>query len=211
MISENKEPLKVMFGGLGRTGSHSIAAALNRLGFKACHGSDIVKYLMGSHHNLAKAMIRGNMQEIMDATSALGYNATMEAHSVFWEDVFKNEENYKDTKFIFTKRDFDSWFDSFIAMRHATRVMNRFPLRLIPFFKIQTQWSSALSARQFQLDDSVDPVDFVYYPERDESKLFHKARHSQNQEASLRITEETPDRALLFDVKTDGYGKLCNL
>lgn len=207
------EPLKVVFAGLGRSGSHSFAAALKELGYNPCHGSDVVTGIQsGSHERLAAAMVNGNVSAILGETSAMGYNATLEAHAVFWRDIYDRarrpnaSEMTADAKFIFTIRDFDSWFESFVLMRKAVAPMNRYPLRV--FAERQRRWSASLTLRNFGIPESEATIrDVLLYPERRESD--HRRGHTRYVDQALEITRTDPEGALLFDLKSHGYAELC--
>lgn len=76
-----KEPLKVVYSGFGRSGTHSLRAALQRLGYHTCHGEDIGRdILYDANPELADAFINADFDAIVDETEKLGYNATLDIH-----------------------------------------------------------------------------------------------------------------------------------
>jgi hypothetical protein len=79
------EPIKFVFAGFGRSGTNSLAAALTKLGYNTCHGSHIVANLGGSHQALGRTILYFDVDDILAETSKLGYNATVECHSPFWQ------------------------------------------------------------------------------------------------------------------------------
>jgi len=127
-LKEQDEPLKVMYGGIGRMGSSSLKFALERLGYSVLHGVDL-----HNHHiiieTLVKDMWGGNMTDLLQLTRYHGYNATGEFHSILFREIIKVEPN---VKIIVPQRDFESWYPSFVVWLTAFRATFRFPLNYVP-------------------------------------------------------------------------------
>jgi hypothetical protein len=169
------EPIQVVFAGFGRSGTHSLSAALTKLGYNACHGSDIVPNLMGSHEALGDAIMKYDVDEILEETSKLGYNATLECHSPFWEQIM---EKRPDAKYVFMIRDYDSWFESIVQLRLSLAPLHRYPLRLIPWANVLYKSSTCLAAYTFGHpgDDDIGR-ELVMKTRSESSRSYHKRGH----------------------------------
>ena len=106
------EGLQVIGVGLHRTGSMSVKAALERLGFGPCyHGMEALRRCADGEHWLA-AYDNGGAVDwpvIFD-----GYRATMDWPTIyFWEQL---AAAYPDAKILLTDRDPERWWESHAAM-----------------------------------------------------------------------------------------------
>jgi len=110
--------LELIGAGLGRTGTLSLKAALERLGYGPCyHMIEILTAPERGRHWSAKAST-GSAD--WDAIFR-GYRATVDwPAAAFWRELV---EVYPDAKVLLTLRDADSWHDS--VMRTIYPVMTR--------------------------------------------------------------------------------------
>jgi sulfotransferase family protein len=106
------EGLQVIGVGLHRTGSMSVKAALEQLGFGPCyHGMEALRRATDGDHWLAAYEAGG---EFDWSLIFKGYRATMDwptAH--FWEQL---ATAYPDAKILLTQRDPERWWDSHVKM-----------------------------------------------------------------------------------------------
>ena len=106
------EGLQVIGVGLHRTGSMSVKAALERLGFGPCyHGMEALRRSTDGDHWLAAYDAGGDFDWslIFD-----GYRATLDwPTAYFWEQL---ATAYPDAKILLTDRDPESWWDSHVTM-----------------------------------------------------------------------------------------------
>lgn len=211
-------PLRVIFCGLGRTGSHSLAAALERLGFKPCHGSNVVNNILGSHKALADAITQGSVQGVLNETAALGYDATLEIHSAYCPEIYQNRQLYApEAKFVFTLRGFDSWFSSFVNMFKSVMPLHRYPLRLFPLMESRFQ---SLARLQLSIllggganQEDLLSADFITNLEQERVKQRYRDMHTKNRQFALKTTAADPTSAFLLDLKelnSKGYTPLCD-
>jgi hypothetical protein len=95
-----------------RTGSMSVKAALERLGFGPCyHGMEALRRSTDGDHWLAAYEARGEVDwsVIFD-----GYRATLDWPTMhFWEQLVTA---YPDAKILLTERDLERWWESHVAM-----------------------------------------------------------------------------------------------
>jgi hypothetical protein len=107
-----EEGLRVIGAGLHRTGSMSVKAALERLGFGPCyHGLEALRRSRDGEHWLAAYVAGGDYDWplIFD-----GYRATMDWPTIyFWEQI---AAAYPDAKILLTERDPESWWNSHVEM-----------------------------------------------------------------------------------------------
>ena len=121
--------LKVIGAGFGRTGTTSIKAALEQLGFTQCyHMQEVIKH--PAHVQPWTAALDGKPVD-WDALFA-GYQATVDWPACnFYEQLMAH---YPDAKVLLTVRDPDKWYDSCLhtiyAMYH--KPVMRFVRRLLP-------------------------------------------------------------------------------
>lgn len=106
------EGLQVIGVGLHRTGSMSVKAALERLGFGPCyHGLEALRRCRDGEHWLAAYAAGGDVDwpVIFD-----GYRATLDWPTVyFWEQL---ATAYPDAKILLTDRDPEDWWASHVEM-----------------------------------------------------------------------------------------------
>lgn len=108
--------LKVIGAGHGRSGTTSLRAALERLGYVKCHHMDAVyadpqqsRYWL----DIAEGR-RHDWDEVYD-----GFLAAIDGPN--WPYALELAERYPDAKVIYTERDFDSWYESARATIYAIR------------------------------------------------------------------------------------------
>jgi hypothetical protein len=106
------EGLQVIGVGMHRTGSMSVKAALERLGFGPCyHGMEALRRCTDGDHWLAAYEAGG---EIDWSVIFEGYRATLDWPTIyFWEQL---ATAYPDAKILLTDRDPERWWDSHVEM-----------------------------------------------------------------------------------------------
>ncbi|MEQ4207313.1 sulfotransferase family protein [Actinopolymorpha sp. B9G3] len=104
--------LQVIGVGLHRTGSMSVKAALERLGFGPCyHGMEALRRSTDGDHWLAAYEAGG---EFDWSVIFEGYRATLDWPTIyFWEQL---SAAYPDAKILLTERDPELWWDSHVRM-----------------------------------------------------------------------------------------------
>ena len=106
------EGLQVIGVGMHRTGSMSVKAALEQLGFGPCyHGMEALRRSTDGEHWLAAYEAGG---EVDWSVIFRGYRATMDWPTIyFWEQL---ATAYPDAKILLTDRDPERWWDSHVRM-----------------------------------------------------------------------------------------------
>ena len=122
--------LKIVGTGLGRTGTKSLQAALNLLGFGPCH--HMVEVF--AHPESAKLWIdAAKGQPDWEAIFA-GYQSVVDYPGAqFWREL---TTYYPDAKVLHTVRDPDQWFDSTQVTIFAPEGRSRRPGPMTEFFNI---------------------------------------------------------------------------
>ena len=101
-------PLQIVGAGFGRTGTTSLALALDQLGLGPCYHMDEV--LRDLDHKVAPWVDAAEGRPDWDATFA-GYNATCDWPSCnYWQPILAH---YPDARVILTTRSAESWYESF--------------------------------------------------------------------------------------------------
>ena len=109
-------PLQIVGAGFGRTGTTSLALALDQLGLGPCYHMDEV--LRDLDHKVAPWVAAAEGRPDWDATFA-GYAATCDWPSAsYWQPILAH---YPDARVILTTRSAESWYDSFAADHRPAR------------------------------------------------------------------------------------------
>lgn len=182
--------LKVIGAGFGRTGTLSMKAALERLGFNKCH--HMIEVLMPDdptqldYWDAIGQGERPGWDDIFD-----GYEACVDfPSSVYWKEL---SEAYPDAKVVLTVRDFESWYKSAASTIFAVG-------------KSQPAWTKIIpKPRKISR-----MTDNIIWQGKFDGKFEDKAyaeqvwnNHIEEVKAGL-----PADRLLVFQVK-DGWGPLC--
>jgi hypothetical protein len=182
-------PIKVIGAGLGRTGTLSLKAALEELGFAKCY--HMVEAIAHPGHALVwDAAARG---EAVDWDALFeGYQATVDWPACsFYKELM---ERYPEAKVILTVRDPDRWYDS--ARQTIYSVRQAFPAWVMPFIPRLRRilrmvrrliWDGMFQGRFEDRDFAIE----VYRRHNDEVR---------------RVVP--PERLLVYEVK-EGWGPLC--
>lgn len=200
------EPLKVVFIGKYRSGSSSLAAALRRLGYNPCHGRDVIYKSSGSNAPLANALIRGNVSEILKATSDLGCNATLEMHSIFWKEIVNVASN--DTKYIIVIRPFDAWSKSVTSLFKEVLPIHRYPLRWLPRMKKASELLASLAQHEAGYESREQALEIIRHPGSQAFQEGLKMLYDAFVHDAHDLLQGKPTQTLLFHLQ-DGYPPLC--
>jgi Sulfotransferase domain len=188
------EGLQVIGVGMHRTGSMSVKAALERLGFGPCyHGMEALRRSMDGEHWLAAYEAGGafDWSQIFD-----GYRATLDwPTGYFWEQL---AAAYPDAKIVLTERDPEPWWESHVGMFQRGLEFNR------QLTDEQRQWAeeSGFARMQAALGTIVPAVfDGRIFDKEHCLQVF--AQHSE------RVRRSVPaDRLLVYRVQ-EGWEPLC--
>jgi Sulfotransferase domain len=181
--------MKVIGSGFGRTGTLSLKAALEILGFAPCyHMEEVIK--RPSHVRLWQQI--GHNQPVSWEAIFAGFQATVDfPASSFYRELLAK---YPDAKVVHTVRDPERWYDS--TAETIYRVGNNFPtwvLKLFPplgrFFDMQERliWQKLFNGR---FSDRTYAI-----------KFFNKYTDEVRQNVP-------PEKLLIFQVK-EGWEPLC--
>lgn len=189
--------LEVIGAGFGRTGTTSLKAALETLGFGPCyHMTELFAH--PEHLPLWEAAVRG---EPVDWDALLhGYKAAVDwPPAAFYEELM---ERYPDAKVILTVRDPERWYEStketIFAMRRTVRS---------PTFRLL----AALVPPVRNVGRATGVVENLAW-ERIFGGSFEDRGHAiaafnrLNEDAKRRVPA---DRLLVYEVK-EGWGPLCD-
>lgn len=115
------EGLQVIGVGMHRTGSMSVKAALERLGFGPCyHGMEALRRSTDGDHWLAAYETGGDVDW---SVIFAGYRATLDWPTIyFWEQL---ATAYPDAKILLTDRDPEGWWASHVAMFERSADLER--------------------------------------------------------------------------------------
>ena len=182
--------LQVIGAGFGRTGTLSMKAALEQLGYDKCH--HMVEVLMTDdpqqldYWDAVGQGERPGWDKIFD-----GYQASVDfPSSLYWKEL---AEHYPDAKVVLTVRSFESWYKSAEGTIYAVGKKQPAWTRLIPKpRKIDRMTKNVIWNGKFggKFEDK-DHAEFVWNA------------HIEEVKSSL-----PADRLLVFEVK-DGWEPLC--
>jgi hypothetical protein len=188
------EGLQVIGVGMHRTGTMSVKAALEQLGFGPCyHGMEALRRSADGEHWLAAYETGGDVDwsQIFE-----GYPATLDWPTIhFWEEL---ATAYPDARILLTERDPESWWSSHVSLFQTTAKFDR------DLTDEQRQWAQESGfARMFDALSAIVPATF-------DGRVFDK-------EHCLRVYEEhyervrrtvSAERLLSYRVQ-EGWEPLC--
>ena len=125
MGDNEPEGIQVIVAGLGRTGTMSMEAALEILGYKSYHMGAII--FEEGHAKLWRERAEGKVEtkDVFQAMTAKGYNATMDSPMC---DVYLEQmELYPNAKVILTEhpRGAPGWAKSYVTLMRFVQVQSR--------------------------------------------------------------------------------------
>lgn len=176
--------MEVIGAGFGRTGTMSIQAALEMLGYRCYHMKEVTEHVghLQAWHELVADCAPMDWQTLFK-----DFEATVDFPAcIYYRELLREFPN---AKVVLSVRDPDRWFDSFLALQQTTDSFRIF--RFIP------------RARRFlEFVDLLLPKVFGNPRDRDRCiEVFE--RHNRQ------VRESVPqDRLLVFHVQ-DGWGPLC--
>ncbi len=176
--------MQVIGAGFGRTGTMSMQAALEILGYPCYHMKEVTEHaghlqawheLVGGEHAMDWHALFADFEATVDFPACVYYRELLAA--------------FPDAKVVLTVRDPDRWFDSFLTLQETTDQFRVF--RFIP------------RARRF-----LNFVDLllgnVFGAPRDRQRCIEVFRcHNEQVQATV-----PAERLLVFQVQ-DGWGPLC--
>ena len=192
--------MKVVGAGFGRTGTMSLKAALEELGFGPCYHM-IEVFAHPEHADLWQAAWRG---EPVDWDGVLGgYEATVDWPAcTFYEELL---ERYPDAKVLLSVRDPERWYESIRSTIYKlTRASTRSPLSRIGLAFLSLFVSGTFTIRPLQIAEEIvlrGTFDGKFEDKRYAIEVFN--RH--NDEVRRRVPQE---QLLVYEVK-EGWGPLC--
>ncbi len=177
--------MQVIGAGMSRTGTMSTHAALERLGFRCYHMTEVARaggHLEAWHRYLSGAgpmdwpVLFQNYEATVDTPSCLFYREIMAA--------------FPDARVVLTLRDPDKWYDSLVTLASALEEFRPMALesrRLGQFLTITDEVGQRLTSGDFSREHCI-------------------AKFNAHNDAVRNHVPE--DRLLVFKVQ-DGWGPLC--
>ncbi len=188
-MAEEKPGIKVIGAGLGRTGTLSLKAALEELGFSRCyHMTDVFAH--PDHARIWDDAARGQPVD-WDALFH-GYQATVDWPGCAFYETFMTR--YPDAKVILSVRDPDRWYDS--AHHTILYARNAFP-----------GWLRIIAPRMRHFTRMIDRLAWNgLFQGRFEDKAFAIEIFNRHNEQVQRVVP--PDRLLVYEIQ-QGWEPLC--
>jgi hypothetical protein len=176
--------MQVIGAGFGRTGTMSMQAALEILGYRCYHMKEITEH--PGHLPAWHELVRGAAPMDWKALFA-GFEATVDFPAcVYYRELLRA---FPDAKVVLTVRDPERWFESFLALQQTTDQFRVF--RFIPRARRFLNFVDLLLGKVFDRPRDHDNCINVFN------------RHNQEVQAQVRA-----DRLLVFHV-LEGWGPLC--
>ena len=181
-------PIQVIGAGLGRTGTLSLKAALEELGFAKCYHMVEVLARMDDARTW-DAAARGEPVDWDRLFS--GYRATVDLPGcVFYRELLGK---YPEAKVILTVRDPERWYDS--ARQTIYFARNAFP-----------RWAAVLKPRMRVFQRMIDRLWDGMFRGRFEDRAFAIDAFNRHNE---QVRRDVPaDRLLVYEI-SQGWGPLC--
>lgn len=198
-LSPNGLPrgLEVIGAGLGRTGTTSLKAALERLGYGPCYHMTEV-FAHPEHIPFWEAARRG--EAVQWDTVFAGYRAAVDWPAAAYYERLMHA--YPEAKVILTVRDPERWYESARSTIHTVRDMASSPLfslgaRFIP--RLRHLRRAALMVSGLAWDDTFEG--------RFEDREYATRAFERLNE---RVVERVPPGRLLIYSVSEGWGPLCD-
>ena len=188
-MTEEKPTIKVIGAGLGRTGTLSLKAALEELGFSRCyHMTDVF-----AHPDHAKVWDDAAHGQPVDWDALFqGYQATVDWPGCAFYETFMTR--YPDAKVILSVRDPERWYDS--AHHTILYARNAFP-----------GWLRIIAPRMRHFTGMIDRLAWNgLFQGRFEDKTFAIEIFNRHNEQVQRVVP--PDRLLVYEIQ-QGWEPLC--
>jgi hypothetical protein len=192
--------VKVIGAGFGRTGTASLKAALETLGFGPCyHMMEVFRH--PEHADFWEAAWRG---EPVDWNSVLGdYEATVDWPAcTFYEELL---ERHPDAKVLLSVRDPERWYESTRStVYRLTRMSTRSPLSRAGLAFLSLFMFGTFTIRPLQIAEEIvlrGTFEGKFEDKHHAKEVFN--RH--NEEVRRRVPR---DRLLVYEVK-EGWKPLC--
>ena len=192
--------MKVIGAGFGRTGTMSIQAALEKLGFGPCyHMTEIF-----AHPEHADFWVPARRGEPVDWDLVLGgYEATVDWPAcAFYEELMAR---YPEAKVLLSVRDPDSWYESTRSTVYPmTKLVQGSTIPRVIFGLISLLVYGGFTGRRSSLADDI--IWEGTFDGRFEDKDYAvEVFERHNEEVKRRVP---PERLLVYEVK-QGWGPLC--
>jgi hypothetical protein len=192
--------MQIIGAGFGRTGTASLKAALEELGFGPCyHMTEVFEH--PEHADFWGAAWRG---EPVDWDGLLGgYEATVDWPAcTFYGELL---ERHPDAKVLLSVRDPEQWYESTRSTIYKlTRISTRSPLSRVGLAFVSLFLFGTFTIRPLQIAEEIvlrGTFDGRFEEKHHAIEVFN--RH--NEEVKSRVP---PDRLLVYEVK-EGWGPLC--
>jgi hypothetical protein len=188
------EGLQVIGVGMHRTGTMSVKAALERLGFGPCyHGLEALRRRTDGEHWLAAYEAGGAVDW---SVIFKGYRATLDWPTIhFWEQL---ATAYPDARILLTDRDPESWWESHVEMLQVGTGFER------ELTDAERQWAEASGFARMRTA-LITTVSATF-----NGRVFDKAHclrvFEQHHE---RVRRRVPAERLLVCRVQEGWGPLC--
>jgi hypothetical protein len=204
MSGRAEDDVKVIGAGFGRTGTASLKAALELLGYRPCYHMQTIiaePYRVRQWLDIAEGIAAGGTPD-WDEVFA-GFQAALDwPAATYWREL---AEHYPEAKVVLSVRDPQRWYDSVSATIFAGALAERRPL---PPHRRMIRWLVTRRAPDFALMPRMvkatimDPVFAGRIADRAHViKIFE--RHVAEVKATV-----PPGRLLVFDV-AEGWPPLC--
>ena len=181
-------PLQIIGAGLGRTGTLSLKAALEELGFAKCYHM-VEVFTRKEDAGIWDAAVRGepiDWDRLFD-----GYRATVDVPScLFYHELMAK---YPEAKVILTVRDPERWYDS--ARQTIYFAQNAFP-----------RWAAALNPRMRVFRRMIGRLWDRMFGGRFEDRVFAIEVFNRHNE---QVRRDVPAARLLVYEVSQGWGPLC--
>jgi hypothetical protein len=192
--------VKVIGAGFGRTGTWSLKAALEELGFGPCyHMTEVL-----AHPGHADLWVRAWRKEPVDWEGALGgYEATLDWPAcAFYEELM---ERYPGAKVLLSVRDPESWYESIrTTVYELSKLLDSSDMaRLIFGLSSLLVFGGFAGGRSNLVNDIIWRGTFHGHFE--DKAYAIEVYNQHNDEVKRRVP---PERLLVYEVK-EGWGPLC--
>ena len=220
MTDAKQDFLDVICVGFGRTGTTTLASALNTLGYKTYHGNEMFANPECMHHKQIWIDFRNktNNNEIISKEDwkkiYKNYNATSDWPSAsFYKELIKLNPN---CKVILTIRDKNKWFKSFYSTLYQIYTISNNIKSISYYFNPNVREIRNLMNTYVNGNVNNGCLPDLGSISNSKTEYFKKSlteslqSHTKNVINFMEKEMKKKENLLLFDVSKDNWIKLCN-
>jgi len=220
------EPMKVIVVGMSKTGTVSMKQALDKLGYKTFHHTELITPSMlpdwVQHARDTPLGQRGNSDTIFNALAREGYNATTDAPlNLYWREALRR---YPQVKFILTLRPGNGgaaqyWYSWFVTVFRVSNLWVGWTAYVVPLLVNWTKvlyWMSTIYPTRPEFQPippgscffDIDPLSWLLSSKEAWARTVERCAHIYDVHND-EVRRHIPSSQMLIYSVDQGFAPLC--